>query len=77
MSYKFKAPLKTTNIKLKRILMKALKISLLLVAVVVLTVSVVSKDAVTQEEKITYKKDNSNFDLLAVNKKKRQVQQQG
>ncbi|WP_299117801.1 hypothetical protein [uncultured Winogradskyella sp.] len=57
--------------------MKALKISLLLVAVVVLTVSVVSKDAVTQEEKITYKKDNSNFDLLAVNKKKRQVQQQG
>ena len=35
--------------------MKALKISLLLVAVVVLTVSVVSKDAVVQDETNTYK----------------------
>ncbi|GGI55873.1 hypothetical protein [Winogradskyella haliclonae] len=57
--------------------MKTLKITLLLVAVVVLTVSVVSKDAVAQEEKITYKKDNSNYDLLVLNKKKRQVEQQG
>lgn len=51
--------------------MKTLKITLLMLAVVVLTVSGSSSDVVAKEEVNTYKKDNSNFDLLAVNKKKR------
>ena len=58
-----------TNIKLKRILMKALKISLLLVAVVVLTVSVISKDAVKKNVKVEYKSDSKKIDLLAHKRK--------
>ena len=58
-----------TNIKLKRILMKALKISLLLVAVVVLTVSVISKDAVVQEETNTYKEYTPKNQVVIERKK--------
>ena len=47
--------------------MKALKISLLLVAVVVLTVSVISKDSVDKNERIT--NQPIKIDLLAHGKK--------
>lgn len=50
--------------------MKTLKITLLLLAVVLLTVSGQSSDIVNTETETTIKKDNSTFDLLAVNKKK-------
>ena len=49
--------------------MKTFKITLALVAVLVLTVSGVQSDNVTQVNKPTYE-TNSNFDLLATNKKK-------
>ncbi len=49
--------------------MKTLKITLLLLAVVLLTVSGQSSDIVNAETETTIKKDNSTFDLLAVNKK--------
>ncbi|WP_157662569.1 MULTISPECIES: hypothetical protein [unclassified Winogradskyella] len=51
--------------------MKALKISLLLVVVVVLTVSVISKDAVVQDDINTYKEYTPN--KLVLDKKKRKV----
>ena len=57
--------------------MKTLKITLCLIAVLFLTVSGVKSDEVNvTDEQPTYK-TNSNYDLLAINKKKRELQQQG
>ena len=51
--------------------MKTLKITLLLLAVVLLTVSGSSNDVVTNDDVNTYQKDSSNYDLLALQKKRR------
>ncbi|MDT0558953.1 hypothetical protein RM697_09860 [Ichthyenterobacterium sp. W332] len=48
-----------------------------MLAVVVLTISGSSSDVVANEEVKTFKSDNSNYDLLVVNKKKKGVTQQG
>jgi hypothetical protein len=50
--------------------MKALKITLLLVAVLLLTVSGVQSDAVAQDEKPTFKKNDVNYNLIAHDKTK-------
>ena len=57
--------------------MKTLKITFLLVAVVLLTVSGQSSDTVPENKGPTYEQNNSNYDLLAVNKKKKALEQQG
>lgn len=57
--------------------MKTLKITLLLLAVVLLTVSGQRSDIVNAENETTVKKDNSTFDLLALNKKKRGLESNG
>ncbi|WP_299120388.1 hypothetical protein [uncultured Winogradskyella sp.] len=56
--------------------MKTLKITLALVAVLVLTVSGVQSNETQVTDKPTYE-TKSNFDLLAVNKKKKDIKQQG
>lgn len=69
--------LKTIYKSLKLANMKTLKITFLLLAVVLLTVSGQSSDSVVDTDETTYKQGSSNYDLLAVNKKKKALQQQG
>ncbi len=57
--------------------MKTLKITFLLLAVVLLTISGQSSETLVENNKPTYEQGSSNYDLLAVNKKKKALQQQG
>lgn len=57
--------------------MKTLKITFLLLAVLLLTVSGQSTETLVDNDKPTYEQGSSNYDLLAVNKKKKALEQQG
>ena len=57
--------------------MKTLKITFILLAVVLLTVSGSSGEGITIDKEKTFKQDNSTFDQLVVNKKRKKLASAG